>query len=287
MVANDVLPEKLIAEMHTLWPLMIASGMSIAAALIILVIGIWFSGKARQWTVSALGRLPHIDATLQGFFGSIVRYAIIIFTVLAVLAKFGVQTASLIAVLGAAGLAVGLALQGTLSNVAAGVMLLIFRPFRAGQYVEVGGIAGTVKELTLFTTELATADNVQIIVPNGAVWGQPVKNFSHHATRRLEVLFRVTYGTDLGEALDDLKHSVEAETRILKTPAPLISVAALSDISVDLLVRVWTKSGDLEGVKFALLRNVNERFRTSGIDVPTLPHIVHDASAAANTATDR
>lgn len=287
MVANDVLPEKLITEMHTLWPLMIASGMSIISALIILVLGIWFSGKARQWTISALRRLPNIDATLQGFFGSIVRYAIIIFTLLAVLAKFGVQTASLIAVLGAAGLAIGLALQGTLSNVAAGVMLLIFRPFRAGHYVEVGGIAGTVKELTLFTTELATADNVQIIVPNGSVWGQPVKNFSHHSTRRLELLFRVSYGTDLGEALDDLKRIVDSETRILKTPAPLVSVAALGDISVDLLVRVWTRSGDLEGVKFALLRDVNERFRTSGIDVPTLPHIVHDASEAANMENRR
>ncbi len=287
MVANDVLPEKLITEMHTLWPLMIASGMSIISALIILVLGIWFSGKARQWTISALRRLPNIDATLQGFFGSIVRYAIIIFTLLAVLAKFGVQTASLIAVLGAAGLAIGLALQGTLSNVAAGVMLLIFRPFRAGHYVEVGGIAGTVKELTLFTTELATADNVQIIVPNGSVWGQPVKNFSHHSTRRLEQLFRVSYGTDLGEALDDLKRIVDSETRILKTPAPLVSVAALGDISVDLLVRVWTRSGDLEGVKFALLRDVNERFRTSGIDVPTLPHIVHDASEAANMENRR
>lgn len=287
MLANDVLPEKLITDMNALVPLFIASGMSIASALIILVLGIWLSGKARQWTIGALRRLPNIDATLQGFFGSIVRYAIIIFTMLAVLAKFGVQTASLIAVLGAAGLAVGLALQGTLSNVAAGVMLLIFRPFRAGQYVEVGGVAGTVKELTLFTTELATADNVQIIVPNSAVWGQPVKNFSYHATRRLDLLFRVSYGTDLGEALDDLKRIVDGETRILKTPAPLVSVAALGDISVDLLVRVWTRAGDLESVKFTLLRDVNERFRTSGIDVPTLPHIVHDASEAAKTATER
>jgi len=284
---NNVLPEQIATHLNALVPLLVASSLSIVYALLILVIGIWFSGKARQWTIGALRRLPNIDATLQGFFGSIVRYAIIIFTMLAVLAKFGVQTASLIAVLGAAGLAVGLALQGTLSNVAAGVMLLIFRPFRAGHYVEVGGVAGTVKELTLFTTELATADNVQIIVPNSAVWGQPVKNFSHNATRRLDLLFRVSYGTDLGKALNDLKRIVDGETRILKTPEPLVSVAALGDISVDLLVRVWTRAGDLESVKFTLLRDVNERFRTSGIDVPTLPHIVHDGSEAAKTATER
>lgn len=271
------MPEKLVADMNALLPLFVENGLSLASALVILVLGIWFSGKARQWTIGALRRLPHIDATLQGFFGSIVRYTIIIFTVLAVLAKFGVQTASLIALLGTAGLAVGLALQGTLSNVAAGVMLLIFRPFRAGQYVEVGGIAGTVKELTLFTTELATADNVQIIVPNSAVWGQPVRNMSHHSTRRLELTFRVGYGTDLGKALADLKSIADGDIRILKKPEPVISVAALGDISVDLLVRIWTANGDLEAVKFAMLRGVSDRFRASGIDIPTLPHIVHDA----------
>lgn len=287
MPTIDALPEKAIAGMNALVPLFIASGMSFASALVILVLGIWFSVKARQWTVGALRRLPNIDATLQGFFGSIVRYAIIIFTVLAVLAKFGVQTASLIAVLGAAGLAVGLALQGTLSNVAAGVMLLIFRPFRAGHYVEVGGIAGTVQELTLFTTELSTADNVQIIMPNSTVWGQPVRNYSHHATRRLDLLFRVAYGTDLGEALGDLKRIVEGEARILKMPEPLVSVAALGDISVDLLVRAWTRANDLEAVKFTLLRSVNECFRDGGIEVPTLPHIVHDAPETTRTTTER
>jgi small conductance mechanosensitive channel len=287
VLPNEIMPEKLMVDMSALLPLFVANGLSIISALIILVLGIWFSGKARQWTIGGLRRMPHVDATLQGFFGSIVRYAIIIFTVLAVLAKFGVQTASLIALLGAAGLAVGLALQGTLSNVAAGVMLLIFRPFRAGQYVEVGGIAGAVKELTLFTTELATADNVQIIVPNSAVWGQPVRNYSHHSTRRLEVLFRVSYGTDLGRALDDLRGVVEGDTRILKKPEPVVSVAALSDISVDLLVRIWTASGDLESVKFALLRGVSERFRASGIDVPTLPHIVHDETEKPSAAIGR
>ncbi|MGB3811050.1 MAG: mechanosensitive ion channel domain-containing protein [Parvibaculum sp.] len=276
-----------IVDMNTLWPLLIENGLGLASALIILVLGLWFSGKARKWTIGALRRMPHVDATLQGFFGSLVRYIIIIFTVLAVLAKFGVQTASLVALLGAAGLAVGLALQGTLSNVAAGVMLLIFRPFRAGQAVEVGGIAGTVKELTLFTTELTTADNIQIIVPNSAVWGQPVRNMSHHPTRRLELLFRVSYGTDLGRALADLQSVVDGDTRILKTPAPVIAVAAFSDISVDLLVRIWAATSDLEAVKFSVLRTVKDRFQASGIDIPTLPHMGQDGLRTPRAQTDR
>jgi small conductance mechanosensitive channel len=281
-VLSTEVPTVYVTEMDKLLPYLVENGLSIVSAFIILVVGLWFSGKGKQWTVGVLRRMPHIDATLQGFFGSIVRYVIVVFTLLAVLEKFGVQTASLIAILGAAGLAVGLALQGTLSNVAAGVMLLIFRPFRTGQAVEIGGIAGTVKELTLFNTELATADNVQIIVPNSAVWGQPLKNMSYHATRRLELTFRVSYGSDLGKALGDLKTIVEGDTRILKTPEPLIAVAAFSDISVDLLVRIWTNSSDQEAVKFALLRSVNDRFQASGIDIPTLPHIVQDKPQPAN-----
>lgn len=278
MLPTDI-TRQFTTDMNNLLPLFVENGMSFASALVILALGLWFSGKARHWTIAGLRRMPHVDATLQGFFGSLVRYIIIIFTVLAVLAKFGVQTASLVALLGAAGLAVGLALQGTLSNVAAGVMLLIFRPFRAGQAVEVGGIAGTVKELTLFTTELTTADNIQIIVPNSAVWGQPVRNMSHNPTRRLDLLFRVSYGTDLGRALADLQAVVEGEARILKTPAPVIAVSAFSDISVDLLVRIWAATKELEAVKFSTLRAVKERFQASGIDIPTLPHIVHDKGA--------
>ena len=162
--------QHLMVDMGALLPLIVANALNALGAIVILLIGLWLSGKADQLVVTAFSRTPHFDPTLRSFFGSLARYLILTVTVLAVLSEFGIQTTSLIAVLGAAGLAVGLALQGTLSNLAAGIMLLIFRPFRVGHKVQIGGSLGTVKELTLFWTELVTDDKVQIIVPNGGVW---------------------------------------------------------------------------------------------------------------------
>lgn len=269
----------MVKDVNGLFPYLIDHALNFASAIFILLLGLWLSGKAYHWTATLLRRTPRVDATLEGFFGSLARYFVLGFTVLAVLAKFGVQTTSLVAMIGAAGLAVGLALQGTLSNVAAGVMLLIFRPFRTGQYVEVGGFAGTVKELTLFTTELATPDNVQIIVPNASVWGQAVKNYSFHPTRRTEITYRISYGADIGKAMAELRALIEADARVLKTPEPVIAVTALSDVSVDVLLRIWTASSDMERVKFDLLRAVKERFDANGIEIPTLPHMVKDGDA--------
>jgi small conductance mechanosensitive channel len=271
----------MVKDVNGLFPYLIDHALNFASAIFILLLGLWLSGKAYHWTATLLRRTPRVDATLEGFFGSLARYFVLGFTVLAVLAKFGVQTTSLVAMIGAAGLAVGLALQGTLSNVAAGVMLLIFRPFRTGQYVEVGGFAGTVKELTLFTTELATPDNVQIIVPNASVWGQAVKNYSFHPTRRTEITYRISYGADIGKAMAELRALIEADARVLKTPEPVIAVTALSDVSVDVLLRIWTASSDMERVKFDLLRAVKERFDANGIEIPTLPHMVKDGEAQA------
>jgi small conductance mechanosensitive channel len=269
LLPDDVISKKLITDLDAFWPLLVASGLSIVSALLILILGVWFSGKARQWTITALRRMPNVDATLQGFFGSIVRYTIIIFTVLAVLAKFGVQTASLIAVLGAAGLAIGLALQGTLSNVAAGVMLLIFRPFRAGDYVEVaGGVGGTIIELSLFTTEMMTPDNIRIVMPNGEIWSQPVKNYSHAATRRLDLIFGISYSDDIGKALAAMKSVADADERCLTDPAPMAVVNDLGNSSVNTLLRVWMKNGDYWPLKFDLTRRVKERFDTEGITIP-------------------
>ena len=268
------LPPSIQHNLDLVLPLMLDRGLNIVGAIVILILGYWLSGKARHAVHFLIRRAPHSDAMLESFFGSIAAYAVMIFTLLAVLAKFGVQTTSLIAMIGAAGLAVGLALQGTLSNVAAGVMLLLFRPFHAGHYVEVGGIAGTVKQLTLFTTELATADNVQIIVPNGSVWGQAVKNYSYHPTRRTELTFRIDYTADPIKAMDELKTIIEADKRILKLPAPVVAVTALSDISVDLLLRIWTSAGDMEPVKFDLLQLARVKFDEAGIAVPTLPHMI-------------
>lgn len=258
-----------VSRLDRLMPYLVDNGINLASALIILVLGLWFAGKARQWTIGVLRRMPHVDATLQGFFGSLVRYAIIIFTVLAVLAKFGVQTTSLIALLGAAGLAVGLALQGTLSNVAAGVMLLIFRPFKAGDYVEVaGGVGGTVVELSLFTTEMLTPDNVRIIMPNGEIWSQPVKNYSHSATRRLDLIFGISYSDDMGKAMAAMKSVADADERCLPDPEPMVAVNDLGGSSVNMLLRVWMKNADYWPVKFDLTRRVKERFDLEGITIP-------------------
>ena len=266
---SEELPQKLMANMDALLPLIIEHGLSFSSALLILVLGVWFSGRARDLTIKTLKRLPNFDTTLQSFFGSLVRYTIIIFTILAVLAKFGVQTASLIAVLGAAGLAVGLALQGTLSNVAAGVMLLIFRPFKAGDYVEVaGGVGGTIVELSLFTTELVTPDNLRITMPNGEIWASPVKNYSHHAARRLDIVVGISYGDDIGKAIAALQDVASKDERVLKDPAPLAAVSALGASSVDMLLRVWMKNADYWPVRFDLTRAAKERMDAEGITIP-------------------
>jgi small conductance mechanosensitive channel len=269
-VTAEELPKKLADNMDALLPILIAHGLNFASAILILVIGFWLAGRARKWTVSGLRRLPNMDATLQSFFGTIVRYSIIIFTLLAVLAKFGVQTTSLIAVLGAAGLAVGLALQGTLSNVAAGVMLLVFRPFKAGDYVEVAadGVGGTVVELSLFSTELVTPDNLMIFMPNSEIWSTSIKNYSRHPRRRLDIICRISYSDDIGKATDVLRSVAEADARVFADPEPLAVVDTLSQSSVDMLLRVWTRNADYWPTRFDLTRAIKERFDSEGISIP-------------------
>lgn len=275
----DQLPPAIREQLDVLLPQLLAGGVNLLTAIVILIAGFWFAGRVRVWTIRALGRWPNMDEMLQGFFGTIARYLVLIFTIVAVLAKFGVQTASLIAVLGAAGLAVGLALQGTLSNVAAGVMLLIFRPFRSGHYVEAGGVAGTVKQLSLFTTELATPDNVQIIVPNSDVWGQPITNYSHHPQRRLDMTFGISYGDDIGKAMEVIRHELEADERCLKEPEAFIGVLNLGDSSVDIVVRVWMNNLDYWPAKFDLTRRIKERFDENGITIPFPVRTVYSAPA--------
>ena len=264
----DQLPPEIREHLDALLPAFVEHGLSMLSAVLILIAGFWFAGKARQWTITGIARIPGIDEMLQNFFGTMVRYLVLIFTLLAVLAKFGVQTASLIALLGAAGLAVGLALQGTLSNVAAGVMLLIFRPFRAGHYVEVGGIGGTVKLLSLFTTELTTPDNVQIFVPNSQIWGQAVRNFSFHPTRRVDFSFGISYADDIGKAMAAIRAELEADPRCLKEPEPFLGVGSLGDSSVTITARAWTMTSDYWPFKFDLTRRVKERLDSEGITIP-------------------
>ena len=247
-------------------PLIVANGLNVLGAVAILIIGLWLSGKAHGLVAKALTRTPHLDQMLVGFFGAIVRYLILTVTFLAVLSQFGIQTTSLIAVLGAAGLAVGLALQGTLSNLAAGVMLLIFRPFRIGHSVQVGGIQGTVKELSLFWTELVTPDNVQIIVPNGSVWGQPLRNFSFYPVRGIELHFPVAETIDLERALSSVRGLFESDARIVVSPAPAVTLElSAADNSLQLVVKVWTSSGNVVGVRTDVIRGVRETLASQAV----------------------
>ncbi|MEL7465648.1 MAG: mechanosensitive ion channel domain-containing protein [Pseudomonadota bacterium] len=241
---------------------------NILLAGIILIAGFLVAGWAKRVIVDQGYKYESLDDTLFVFGGSLARYAIVAATIIAVLSRFGVETTSFVAVIGAAGLAIGLALQGTLSNVAAGVMLMIFRPFKLEQYIEAAGHAGTVKEINLFTTELATPDNVQIIVPNGAIWSGSIVNYSHHDTRRVDLVFGVGYGANLKTAEATICKVIEADERALEDPAPFCAVTNLGDSSVDFTVRVWCEAGDYWALKFDLTRAVKDALDKAKIDIP-------------------
>jgi small conductance mechanosensitive channel len=256
-------------------------GLDVVAAIAILILGLLAAGWARTATAKALGRIDGFDVTLQSFLSSIVRYVVIAVTLLAVLSQFGVETTSLIAVLGAAGLAVGLALQGTLSSVAAGVMLLIFRPFKVGDFVEVGGKSGTVNALTLFVTELNTPDNVHIIIPNAGVWGEPLTNFSHNITRRVDIVLGIDYGDDINKAFAAIEDIIGKDDRIHQDPAHLIAVTELADSSVNLVIRVWCDGSNYWPLKFDLTKRLKERMDAEGISIPFPQTTVHMAQSSA------
>ncbi|RME14942.1 MAG: mechanosensitive ion channel family protein, partial [Alphaproteobacteria bacterium] len=183
-------------------------------ALAIAVVALWVSGFAQRRIVALGLKYEELDATLFSFLASLARYTILALAAVFILGRFGIQTTSLVALIGAAGLAVGLALQGTLSHLAAGVMLVAFRPFRLGDFIEAGGFSGTVKAITLFNTELATADNVKIIVPNGNLWSAPITNYSVYPTRRAEMVFGVSYDSDLRRAEEEIRAAIAADTRV-------------------------------------------------------------------------
>ncbi len=254
-------------------------GLDVLGAIIILVLGIIAAGWAQRATRRALSKISLLDETLRVFFANIVKYVIIIFVILAVLNQFGVQTASLIALLGAAGLAIGLAMQGTLSNVAAGVMLLIFRPFKVGDFIDAGGQAGTVRELGLFLTEMNTPDNVRICVPNGSIWGSAIKNFSFNATRRVDLVVGIAYGDDINKAMASISAVINGDERSHKEPAPLIAVTELADSSVNLVIRVWCDAGNYWPLKFDLTKAIKERLDADGITIPFPQREVHMAKA--------
>lgn len=266
--------------METIERIFTTYGLSVVGGIAILVIG-WLVANAVDHTIRRImAKRERVDPLLVGFIASLVKYLILAFTVVAVLNQFGIQTASMIAVLGAAGLAIGLALQGTLSHLAAGVMIMIFRPFRQGHYIEAAGTAGTVKTVTLFTTELATPDNVQIIVPNGKVWGDVVKNYSHHETRRVDFALGIGYGDSIDKAIKTVQAVIDKDARIHKDPAPLIVVGELGASSVNLTIRVWCTGADYWPLKFDLTKAFKEALDKAKISIPFPQTDVHLHQAA-------
>jgi small conductance mechanosensitive channel len=243
-------------------------GLDIVGAIIILVVGWWIARKAASLVRHSLRNAKFVDSTLKPLAASVVQYTIMVFVLIAVLSNFGVETTSIIAVLGAAGLAIGLALQGTLSNIAAGVMILILRPLKIDEFVEAGSVSGTVVEITLFTTLLKTADGVFISAPNSQIWNSSIKNYSRNPTRRLDIKVGISYDDDVEAALEFLKNLVASDPRVLADPAPMSFVANLGESSVDLTARGWVATADFWATFWELTRKSKTDLEAAGFSIP-------------------
>jgi small conductance mechanosensitive channel len=249
-------------------------GVDIIAALAIFIIGRWVANLITKGVRRLLER-ANVDSTLVKFLSNIVRILLLIFVILAAIGQLGIQTTSLIAVLGAAGLAVGLALQGSLSNFAAGVLVIIFRPYKVGDYIEAAGVAGTVDEVQIFNTVMNTPDNKRIIVPNSQITGGIITNYSAHETRRVDFTFGIGYGDDIDKAKKIIEEVLTGDERVLADPAPQIVVAELADSSVNIVARPWAKAADYWGLKFDVTETVKKRFDAEGISIPFPQRDVH------------
>jgi small conductance mechanosensitive channel len=258
-------------------------GLKVLGALVVLIVGRMIAKSIRKGVTKALER-GKMDPTLIPFMSSLTYYMVMAFVLIAVLGMVGIQTASMIALLGAAGLAVGLALQGTMANFASGVMLLIFRPFQKGDFIEAAGVAGSVDTVGIFTTTLNTPDNVRIVLPNGTVWGQTIKNYATNATRRVDMVMGISYDDDIGAAIDTINKVLGNEPRLLQDPAPTVAVAELADSSVNIVVRPWCKKEDYWGVKFDLTRAFKEQLEAGGCSIPYPQTDVHLHKVPENAA---
>lgn len=238
-------------------------------AIITLVVGWWFSNFIGNWIRKIAQRSTHIDFTIVPMAQALVTWTIRVFVIVAVLARFGVQTASIIAVLGAAGLAIGLALQNTLQNIASGIMLLILRPIRSGEFVSIVGKGdGTVLEVGLFMSEFQQTDGVKFVLPNSLIWGNPIINYSRNETRRMEIAVGVRYGDDLDKALEVLNDLFTSHEKVLKDPAPLVFVSAYKESTVVVSVRAWTKTVDFWDVHFEMNRVAIQKLQEAGLSNP-------------------
>jgi len=266
-----------ITSLITTW------GPKVVGAIAVLFVGRIAAGWSRQGLRRVLDR-SKMDATLAPFLSSLAYYLVLAFAILAALQLLGLQTTSLVALLGAVALAIGLALQGTVSDIASGAMLLAFRPFSVGQYVEIGGTEGTVDGIALFTTTLNTQDNVRIIMPNSSVWGQMIKNYAANDTRRVDLLIGVSYTDDLSKAKAIIEQVLAADDRVLAEPAPVVAVYELAESSVNLVVRPWCKREEYWKVRWDITQRVKEELEAQGCTIPFPQQDVHLIQARAGVA---
>lgn len=266
--------EQLQQVLDGVMTVVIANYKPVLAAVVILVAGWMVAGWIRNLTRKGLER-GRVDGALVPFAAKLTYYSVLAVVVIAALNRLGVATTSVVAIFGAFALAVGLAMQSTLSNFASGVMLLIFRPFGLGDYVDIGGTAGTVMEIDIFATTLRSPDNIMITVPNSQIYGSAISNFNGYETRRVDMVMGIAYDDDIQTALDTIHRIVTADERVLADPEPQIAVSNLGDSSVDIVVRPWCAAGDYWALKFDLTRRLKEGLESAGCSIPFPQRDVH------------
>jgi small conductance mechanosensitive channel len=248
---------------------------NLVGALLLLIVGWWIAGRTARAITRLLARQTRIDATLRGITASLARYAILVFVVIAVLGQLGVQTTSVLAALGAAGLAIGLALQGTLSNIAAGIMLLWLRPFNVGDYIETGAAAGTVRDVGLFACQLESWDGIFQFVPNAQLWNTRIINYSRLPTRLVDLQFGVDYGDDIDKGRQVLMQLATSDARVQAEPAPIVFVNELGDSAVVLSLRAWTSTAEYWNVRRDFTAQGKRAIEDAGLSIPFPQRDVH------------
>ena len=276
----DEIMNKLQGLEETLLPLLVEYGSKLALALLTLLIGWWLIGRLMK-AMNGVMTKRNLEPTLHGFIGSMVSVALKVLLLISVAGMVGIETTSFIAVLGAAGLAVGLALQGSLANFAGGALILFLRPFRAGEYIEAQGVAGTVDSIQIFNTVLRTPDNKTVIVPNGSLSNGNIINYSRQPTRRVDLNIGIDYGDDVKKARSILLGLAAADSRVMKDPEAVVWLVSLGDNSVNLSLRMWTKTEDFWGVFWDIQEQAKEAFDAQGITIPFPQRTVHMVTEAA------
>lgn len=276
--ANELI-EATQAAINQASELAVEYAFSVLGAIVLLVLGWALARFVSRWAYEGISHLKGVDETLARFFANMLRYVLLVLVVVTVLGQFGVQTASIIAALGAAGLAVGLALQGTLQNIAAGIMLLVLRPFRVGEYIDNGTVSGTVLEVGLFATELKTGDGLYRMAPNSTLWNTPITNYSRRSTRQNEVSIGIGYSDDIDLALRTLIELAQADPRVQSEPKPEAFVNTIGPSSVSVTLRYWAKNEDWWSTSRDMVRLVKQRLEEKGISIP-YPQVIYNPTAA-------